>query len=136
MAEHKRPGVVTFAGIVLYIKAALAAIVSIGALVAKGTSEAADAGLSDATLNQAAIVEGILAILLFAVAFNLMNGSKGARLYVSVVIGIRLVATFWVMLSGREGYLFTGLLQAAFAIWILWALYAPEKAEEYFEATG
>ncbi len=137
MAEHKRPGVVTFVGVLLYIKTALAAIVAIGAWVAVGTSEAAAAGLTDSLLQQTAIAEGIAAVLLFAVAYYLMGGGKGARLYVAIVIGIRVVLTFWLMISNPGGgYLFTGLISAGVAIWVLWALYATEKADEYFEAIG
>jgi len=137
VVEHKRPGVVTFVGVVLYIKAALALIVAIGAWVAVGTPEAADAGLSDSVLKQTGVAEGIAAILLFIAAWYLMSGSKGARLFVAIVIGIRVVATFWLMIAQPSGgYLFTGMISAGIAIWILWALYSSDKAEEYFEAIG
>jgi hypothetical protein len=135
--EIKRPGVVTFIGVLLYIKAALAAVGSIAAWVTVGSDAAASAGISDSALQQAGIAEAIAAVLLFIAAWYLMSGSNGARLVVAVVVGIRLVLIVWIMLTHHTGgYLFLGLISAGFAIFILWALYGDEKANEYFEAIG
>jgi len=133
----KRPGVITFIGVLLYIKAGLAAIGSIAAWVAVGSDAATQAGITDSALKQAGIAEAIAAVLLIFAAFYLMSGSNGARLVVAVVVGIRLMLLVWVMLIHHTGaYLYTGLISAGFALFILWALYGDDRSEAYFEATG
>ena len=137
MAVVKRPGVITFIGVLLYISAAMAAVSSVLAFLGKGTEEAAFVGLSDTSLVTVGIVEAIIAILLVLTAYYLMSGSKGARLVIAIVMGIRLVAVVWIMLTHHiGGFLWSGLLSAAFALFILWALYGDDRSEEYFEATG
>ena len=137
MTIVKRPGVITFIGVLIYISAAMAAISSIAAFLGKGTAEAAALGLSDTSLVTAGIVEAIIAVLLVLTAYYLMSGSKGARLVVAIVMGIRLVAVVWIMLTHHVGgFLWSGLLSAAFALFVLWALYGDDRSEEYFEAIG
>ena len=134
MAGAQRPGIITFIGVLLYIKAALAAVASIAAFVARGSNEAAQAGLSDDILLTAGITEGIAALLLLLVAMNLMGGSRGARFFVALVVGIRLALVVWVMLTHHTGgYLWNGIIATAFALFILWALYGDQRSEEYFE---
>ena len=134
MAGAQRPGIITFIGVLLYIKAALAAVASVAAFVARGSNEAAQAGLSDDILLTAGITEGIAALLLLLVAMNLMSGSRGARFFVALVVGIRLALVVWVMLTHHTGgYLWNGIIAAAFALFILWALYGDQRSEEYFE---
>lgn len=137
MTIVKRPGVITFIGVLIYISAAMAAIASIAAFLGKGTAEAAALGLSDTSLVTAGVVEAIIAVLMVLTAYYLMSGSKGARLVVAVVMGIRLVAVVWIMLTHHVGgFLWSGLLSAAFALFVLWALYGDDRSEEYFEAIG
>jgi len=115
----------------------MAAIASIAAFLGKGTAEAAALGLSDTSLMTAGIVEAIIAVLMFLTAYYLMSGSKGARLVVGIVMGIRLVAVVWIMLTHHVGgFLWSGLLTAGIALFILWALYGDDRSEEYFEAIG
>jgi len=115
----------------------MAAIASIAAFLGQGTAEAAALGLSDTSLVTAGIVEAIIAVLLVLTAYYLMSGAKGARLVVGIVMGIRLVAVVWIMLTHHVGgFLWSGLLSAAFALFILWALYGDDRSDAYFEATG
>ena len=59
---NKRPGIITFVGILVFISAAAAAITSIAAFLGKGTDTALAAGLSDTTLLTTGIVEAILPV--------------------------------------------------------------------------
>lgn len=132
----KRPGVITFIGILLYIKAAVAGIVSVAAFLGKGTDRALAAGLSDNTLLWTGIIEAILAVLLVLVAMSLMSGSKGSRLLIGIVMGIRIAATAWVMVTHHDsGFIWTGVFTVGFAMFILWALYGNDKSEAYFEGS-
>ena len=134
---EKRPGVITFVGILLYIKAAAAAIVAIAAFVGKGTDRALAAGLSDNTMLTTGIVEAILAVLLVLVAMSLMSGSKGARLLIAIVMALRIAATTWVMVTHHDsGFVWTGIGTIAFAVFILWALYGDDRSEAYFEGAA
>ena len=129
----KRPGVITFIGILLYIKAAVAVIVAIAAFLGKGTDRALAAGLSDSTMLTTGIVEALLAVLLVLVAMSLMSGSRGARLLIAIVMGLRIAATTWLMVTHHDsGFIWTGIFTVAFALFILWALYGNDKSEEYF----
>ena len=66
----RRPGVVTFVGVVLYIKAAIAAIVGIALIVEKNNSALLDAtGRDGDYILGTAIGEFALAVLLFGVAW-------------------------------------------------------------------
>jgi hypothetical protein len=137
MVAVKRPGVITFIGVLLYINAALAAIASIASFVARGTDEALALGLSDDSLLTSGIAEAIAAVLLVFAAWYLMSGASGARLVVAIVVGIRLALLVWVMLTHHVGgFLWTGLISAGFGLFILWALYGDDRSEKYFEATG
>ena len=75
----RRPGVVTFVGIVLYIKAIMAVIVGIALLVERNNSLLLDAtGRDGDYITGTAVGEFIAAALLFAVAWAIMNGSPWA----------------------------------------------------------
>jgi hypothetical protein len=129
----KRPGVVTFVGVVLYIKAAIAAVIGIALLIDRGQLEEVTGQSSDALLVTA-IVELILAVLLFLVALAIMSGAKWARLAVAIVYGIRIAAASWWMITHIGGpFQWNAIIQIGVGIFVLWALYGNDKANEYFE---
>ena len=128
-----RPGIITFIGVLLMIKATIAAVAAVAAFIALAQG---DSQFSDTVLWTTAIVEAMVAALGFIVATYLMGGSKSARGFVAIIVGIRIVATVIVMLTHHEGgYLLVSLLGAVIGVLILWALYAHEGSVAYFEGS-
>lgn len=132
-ATTRRPGVVTFVGVLLYIKAFLAVIASAAAFYVLATDGASEAGLTDTDLWTAGIAEAVAFLILLLAASRLMSGSRGARTFVAVIIGIRLALVVWVMLTHHTGgFLWNGVIAAAMALFILWAMYGNDASEAYF----
>jgi len=137
----KRPGVVTFIGVILYIQATLAAVAAIMAFAYKtrlsdAISAQSGVDLSGDNIIALGVVEALTAIVLFFVAAGIMRGSRGYRLFVAIVEGFRMTTAFFYMLWHHDGpFLESGLFTLAIGAFVLWALY-HEKADEYFEATG
>ncbi len=131
----RRPGVVTFVAVVLYIKAALAAIVGIALLVEKNNSALLDAtGRDGDYIAGTAIGEFVLAVLLFAVAWYLMSGAKFARIAVAIVVGLRMVVAVWWMITHFGGALnWNAIITVGIGIFVLWALYGNDESDAYFE---
>lgn len=131
----RRPGVVTFVGVVLYIKAAVALVIGIAVLVERNDAEflATTGRVSDELLTTA-IIELIVAVLLFLVASAIMSGAKWARLAVAIVYGIRIaVAVWWMMTHLGGGFQWNAVLTVGVGIFVLWALYGNEESQRYFE---
>ena len=107
-APTRRPGVVSFIGIILYVQAFLAAIAAISLLIWRNDVldflEKEGSPVTSGSLNGTVIGEAIAAVLLFAVGNGIMRGSNGYRLFVGV--------------------------------FVLWALYANEESDRYFETNG
>ena len=135
MEITKRPGVVTFVGVVLYIQAFFALIIGIALLVERNNSQLLDLTGRDADyITTTAIVEIIIAVLLFLVASSLLSGAKWARLVVAIVAGIRMVvAGYWLIAHFGGGLQENALLQVGIGIFVLWALYGNDKSAAYFE---
>lgn len=141
MTSIKRPGVVTFIGIILYIQAALAAVAAIMAFAYKtrlsdAITEQSGVDFSGDNLIALGVVEAILAVILFFVAAGIMRGSRGYRLFVAIVEGIRMTTAFFYMLWHHDGpFIESGIVTLLVGAFVIWALY-HEKADEFFEATG
>lgn len=134
----RRPGVVTFIGVILWIQAALAAVAALVVFIYRGNEDfqAATGQSADALLG-VAIAEVIVAVLLAWVASAILRGSKGMRMAVGIVMGLRVAASLWIMITHHQGgFLYSGLANIGIALFVLWALFANEKSEEWFEATG
>jgi hypothetical protein len=138
----KRPGVVTFIGVILYIQAALAAVASVMLFAYKARIQDAISTQSGNTLSDGSIVatagmEAIAAVLLLVVAAGLMRGSRGWRTFVAIVVGIRMALALWVMLFHQTGaFTDLGVVTLLVGAFVLWALYGHDKSEEYFERLG
>jgi hypothetical protein len=131
----RRPGVVTFIGVILYIQAFLAAVGAVVIIAFRNTDSVLEAtGVSSSALLTTGIVEAIVAILLFAVAAGIMGGSRGARLFVAIVTAIRMASALWLIVWHHQGgFLTTGLVYLLIGVFVLWALYGNKDSEEYFE---
>jgi hypothetical protein len=133
-AAPHRPGVVTFIGVILYIYAAMAAVAALALLIfSNNDTIQQNSGQSLGLLVGSGIGEAVIAALLFVVAAALMRGNPSARLFVTVVVGLRMTAAVAVTLLHHEGgYLFSALISAAIGLFVIWALYGHEASNEYF----
>lgn len=131
----RRPGVVTFVGVVLYIKAAIAVVVAIALFFNRDNSDFMSVtGRDSDWLTGTAVGEIIVAVLLFLVAAAIMSGAKWARLAVAIVLGIRMaVAVYWMVVHFGGGLQWNALLTVGIGIFVLWALYGNDASERYFE---
>ena len=138
MSGVKRPGVVTFIGVVLYIQAFMAAVTAV-------VSIAFSDRLEDLTVNgvelsgngiiASGIWEGIMAVILFAVGSGIMRGSRGYRMVVAIVEGVRIASSLGFMIFHHGGaYVEAGLVSIAISLFVLWALF-HERSDEFFEST-
>jgi hypothetical protein len=130
----RRPGLVTLIGVIIYIQAAMAAAAAIVTIGFSGSDQVRDeVGLSSAGMIWTGIWEAVMAVLLFLVGGGIMRGSRGFRLLVAVVIGIRMVSAVILMLVHHTGgYLFNGIIAVILGLFVLWALYGNERSDEYF----
>ena len=139
--ESRRPGVVSFIGIILYIQAFLAAVATVAMLIwrddvldflAKEGSP-----LSDGAFTGTIIGEAIAAVLLFVVANGIMRGSKGMRLFVAIVQCISMGTAIYILIGHHVGgYVYRAVFSLFIGVFVLWALYGNEESDRYFETTG
>ena len=101
----KRPGTVTFVGVLLAIGAVLNAAVGIALIVEKDVTALQDVfGVSDPNVMvTTGVVELIIAGLLALVAWAIFSGANWARWAVAVVIGIRVAVAGWWLITHLDG---------------------------------
>ena len=136
MTATTRPGVVTLVGIVVYISAVIAAVNAVGIFLNRDNEVwQAVYGVSDSDLLLLAAVEGLLAVLLFAVGSGVMSGAKWARLAVVIVVGIRVAALTWFMLThvGAGAFTWSTVIAMTLGLLVLWALYGKDESAAYYE---
>lgn len=133
-AAIRRPGLVTFVGVIIYIQAAMAAVAAVVTILLSGDSRVQDQlGLTTGGLVWTGIWEAVMAVLLFLVAGGIMRGSRGFRLFVAVVMGLRIASAAALMLIHHTGgYLYQGLITVLISVFVLWALYGHQPSDDYF----
>lgn len=131
-ATVRRPGPVTFVGVLLYINALVAAVGAAAAFYVLATGGAFQAGRTTTELWSAGIIEVCGALILLLAASRIMNANQGARTFVAVVMGIRLASLAWLMLTHHTGYQWNSAIATAMTLVILWALYGNDASEAYF----
>ena len=131
---ERRPGLVTFIGVIIYIQAAMAAVAAIVTISFSADSRVQEAiDLGTAGLVGSGIWEALMAVLLFLVAGGIMRGSPGFRLFVAIVIGLRMASGVALMLIHHTGgYLYNGVVQVLIGVFVLWALYGYQPSDDYF----
>lgn len=134
---HRRPGVITFIGVVLYIQAAIAAMLAIFLFFERNSTNIQGVtGQSGSALLGLAIGEAIMALILAVVAGALMSGAVWARFAVALVQGLRLVFSIWAMIAHiGGGFQWNAIITAGIALFVLWALYGNKESDEYFART-
>jgi hypothetical protein len=136
--SYKRPGVLTLIGVILFIEALVSAVNAITIFVQRD-----DAGFQAVTartsgeLATTAFIEAAFAIAFFLVGWGIMSGYGWARLVTAIVVGVRLAAVTWLLLTHLGGAVNTiGLIQAGIGIFVLWSLYGNDKSERFFGDKG
>ena len=137
--EVRRPGVVTFIAAILYIQAALAVTATVSLLVWRGPIldflEKEESPLSSGAFTGTIAGEAITAVLLFFVASGLMRGSKGIRLFVAIVQGLTMALAMYVLVAHHVGgYMYRAVFSLFVGVFVLWALYANEESDAFFES--
>lgn len=136
--SYKRPGVLTFIGVVIFIYSAVSFVNAIALFIhSDDAGYQAVTGASENELITAAVIEAAFGVLFFLVGAGIMSGWRWARLAVAVVFGFRLAVAAWYILTTLgSGVQTTALIQAGIAIFVLWILYGNDKSERFFGDKG
>jgi hypothetical protein len=137
----RRPGVVSFIGVILYIQGILAAIAAVSMLIWRNDIldylEEQGSPLSDGAFTGTIIGEAIAAVLLIIVANGIMRGSKGMRLLVAIVQCFSMATAIYVLVAHHVGGLvYRAVFTLFVGVFVLWALYGNDESDRYFEANG
>ena len=137
----RRPGVVSFIGIILYVQAFLAAIAAVSLLIWRNDIldflNRQDSPLSNGAFTGTIVGEAIAAILLFVVANGIMRGSNGFRLLVAIVQGLSMASAVYILVAHHVGgYVYRGVFSLFVGVFVLWALYGNDESDRYFETHG
>jgi hypothetical protein len=134
----RRPGVVTFVGVIILIQAFLSAVVAVVTLAFK--DEVVDflaeqgGSQSEASLTGTAIGAGIAALFLLFVGAGILRGSRGWRLFVVIVQAANMGYALYLMITHpHSAYITSGLVTLLIGVFVIWALYGHKESEEYFE---
>ena len=128
-----RPGVITLIGIIVWVQAMIAGVVSIASFVFRNDSDfQARVGQTSDGLLTTAVLEGILAVVLVLVALGLMRGFAGVRTLVATVMVVRIGFGILTMISQTGGYVASAAVSVAVSFFVLWALYDHKDANAYF----
>ena len=140
-APTRRPGVVSFIGIILYVQGFLAAVAAISMLIWRDDIldflEKEGSPLSDGAFTGSIIGEAIAAVLLFLVAAGIMRGSNGMRLLVAIVECFSMAVAIYVLVAHHTGGLvYRAVFSLFVGVFVLWALYGNDESDRYFETNG
>lgn len=137
----RRPGVVSFIGVMLYVQAFLAAVAAISLLIWRDDVldylEKEGSPLADGAFTASIVSEVIAAALLLFVANGIMRGSSGMRLFVAIVQGLSMASAIYVLVAHHVGgYVYRGVFSLFVGVFILWALYGNDESDQFFETNG
>lgn len=133
--EDRRPGVVTFVAILLYIQAAMALFAGVFSFLQRDNAEVqASLGLEADQFIWLLVVELAISVVLLIVASGIMNGARWARMLLTIGMGFRLVqAALFATLGGVGGSgLIVAVLYAIIPLLVLWAVWGHERGEAWF----
>jgi hypothetical protein len=134
----KRPGVVTFVGVVMFIQAFAALAYGIVAFLERNNEKMQlVTGQSDSDFIVQSIIQVLVALLLFLVASSIMSGTHWGRILVAVVAGIQIVVLTWFLIAHHGGGFQTlGVMYIGIDIFVLWALYGHKESQEFYEGAA
>ena len=134
----RRPGVVTFIGVILYVQGFLAAIAAASMLIWRNEVldflEKEGSPISDATFTGTIIGEAIAAVLLILVGNGIMRGSNAWRLFVALVQGFSMAMAIYVLVAHHVGgYVYRAVFSLFVGVFVLWVLYGNDEADRFFQ---
>ena len=137
----RRPGVVSFIAVILYVQAGLAAIAGISLLIWRNDVldwlEQEGAPLTDGALTGTNIGEFIAAVLLFLAAAGLMRGSSGWRLVIAIVQSLAMALAVYTLIAHHVGGLvYRSVFTLFVGVFVLWALYGNDESDRFFDENG
>ena len=140
-APTRRPGVVSFIGIILYVQAFLAVVAAVSLLIWRDDVldflEKEGSPLSDNAFTGTIVAEVIAAVLLFLVANGIMRGSSGMRLLVAIVQCFSMGVAVYVLIAHHAGgYVYRGVFSLFIGVFVLWALYGNDESDRFFETNS
>lgn len=133
----RRPGVVTFIGVIVVIQGVLAAVAGV-VVLAFNSSDRIQAATNQTTsaLVGTGIAELVIAALYLAVGFGVLSGNRGARFLVVLVQGIGMALATWLLLTHHAGgYTTRSLITLLIGAFVIWALYGHRESDEWFTGT-
>ena len=137
----RRPGVVTFIAVIMYVQAALAAIAGISLLIWRNDVldwlEQEGAPLTDGGLTGTIIGEFVAAALLLLAAAGLMRGSSGWRLVIAIVQSLAMALALYTLIAHHVGGLvYRSVFTLFIGVFVLWVLYGNDESDRFFEENG
>jgi hypothetical protein len=132
--KPRRPGGVTFIAIITFLIAFLS--LAAGFVFLLSSASALDnADISDGTATSYGIVEILFGLVTAVVAVGLWVGNSLARLAVTALMIVRIMAAIWVAFafSGHGGFLL-GILAGGLSVIVLLLLW-NHRSDEFFNAT-
>jgi len=138
--ETRRPGVVTFIGVILYIQAFLAAVAALSLLIWRNDIldflEKEGSPLTDGAFTGTILGEAIAGVLLFLVGYGIMKGVNGVRIFVAVVECLAMgLAVYTLIAHHVGGYMYRGVFSLFIGVFVLWALYGNSESDAFFESS-
>ena len=132
--KPRRPGGVTFIAIITFLIAFLSMAAGFVFLLSSA-SALANADISEGTATSYGIVEILFGLLTAVVAVGLWVGNSFARLAVTALMIVRVIAAVWVAFtfSGHGGFLL-GTLAGGLSVIVLLLLW-NYRADEFFNAS-
>lgn len=133
----RRPGVVTFIGVIILIQGFLAAVAGI-VVLAFNSSDRIQAATNQtgSALVGAGIAELVVAVLFLLVGYGVLGGNRGARFLVVLVQGIGMALATWLLLTHHDGgYTTRSLITLLIGTFVIWALYGHRESDEWFSQT-
>ena len=137
----RRPGVVSFIAVIMYVQAGLAVIAGLSLLIWRNDVldwlEQEGAPLTDGALTGTIIGEFIAAVLLFLAAAGLMRGSSGWRLVIAIVQSLAMALAVYTLIAHHVGGLvYRSVFTLFVGVFVLWALYGNDQSDRFFEENG
>lgn len=137
----RRPGIVSFIGVVMYIQGFLAAVAAVAMLIWRNDVldflEKEGSPISDSAFTGTIIGEAVVAVLLILVANGIMRGSNASRLLVAIVQGLSMAMAVYILIAHHVGgYVYRAVFSLFLGVFVLWALYGNEESDRFFETNG
>ena len=132
----KRPGVITFIGVILMLQGVFGAVGGVVLIALQTNQSVIDAtGATKSELFTSGLVQLIISAIVILIALGILGGSRVSRGIVAAIQIINVAAASWAMFTHHQGaFLYSALITIAIAVFVLWALF-NEKSDEYYNAT-